>query len=293
MDPALSNCGRNADQERGGRLRRSAQESMGIGLQRFTSQSATRPQLKQMKRGVRASCMTDLSCPWLTRTQRCPLCSPLHACSFMVAYYTGLLSKSQAACLIQIEGRFGPSMNTTQGGSVNRSDIPVQAFQVPAAELWDHQRLLLAAGDFSGKDYNCMTVGWGGFGVMWNRPLAMVVVRPTRYTWHFMERSDSFSLSAFPGEFETHLSYCGNNSGRDGDKAAAVGLTPIACRLIKSPGFAEAELIVECRKSYWSDFEPAHFVDSGTESHYPKKDYHRMYFGEIVAISGTPRWRTE
>ncbi len=51
---------------------RAVQESIGIGLQRFTSQSATRPQLKQMKRGARASCLTAWSCPWLTRTQRCP-----------------------------------------------------------------------------------------------------------------------------------------------------------------------------------------------------------------------------
>ena len=176
---------------------------------------------------------------------------------------------------------------------MNRSDIPVEAFQVPAAQVWDRQWLLLAAGDFEKKDYNCMTVGWGGFGVMWGRPLAMVVVRPTRHTWKLMERSDSFSLSAFPENFREALSWCGSHSGRDGDKAAAAGLTAIACRSIKSPGFAEAELVVECRKSYWSDFDPAHFVDTGIESNYPKKDYHRMYFGEIVAISGTPRWRTE
>jgi flavin reductase (DIM6/NTAB) family NADH-FMN oxidoreductase RutF len=176
---------------------------------------------------------------------------------------------------------------------MNRSDIPVEAFQVPMTHVWERQWLLLAAGDLQKKDYNCMTVGWGSFGVMWGRPFAMVVVRPTRYTWQLMERADSFSLSAFPEEYRAHLNYCGSHSGRDGDKAAAVGLTAIACRSIRAPGFAEAELIIECRKSYWQDFDPAHFLDPATEANYPKKDYHRMYFGEILSISGTPRWRME
>jgi flavin reductase (DIM6/NTAB) family NADH-FMN oxidoreductase RutF len=176
---------------------------------------------------------------------------------------------------------------------VNRSDISVEAFLVPAARVWDRQWLLLAAGDFSKKDYNCMTVGWGSFGVMWGRPLAMIVVRPTRHTWQLMERSDSFSLSAFPEEYRGCLSWCGSHSGRDGDKAAAAGLTAIACRSIRSPGFEEAELIIECRKTYWSDFDPSHFIAPGIEANYPNKDYHRMYFGEILAITGTPRWSME
>jgi flavin reductase (DIM6/NTAB) family NADH-FMN oxidoreductase RutF len=176
---------------------------------------------------------------------------------------------------------------------MQRIVIPVEAFLIPAHRVWSSQGLLLAAGDFPKHEYNCMTVGWGGFGVMWGKPLAMIVVRPTRHTWQLLERSNSFSLSAFSEEHRTKLDWCGSHSGRDGDKAAAAGLTPIACRAIPSPGFDEAELIVECRKTYWSDFDPAHFLDPGIEASYPKKDYHRMYFGEIVAISGTPRWRTE
>ena len=174
-----------------------------------------------------------------------------------------------------------------------RSTIPIESFLVPVTRTWERQWLLLATGDFAGRDYNCMTVGWGGFGVMWGMPLAMIVVRPTRHTWQVIERADSFSLSAFPEEHRGKLSYCGSHSGRDGDKAAAAGLTAIPCSSIRSPGFEEAELIVECRKTYWSDLDPAHFLDPGIETNYPKKDYHRMYFGQIVAITGTPRWQGE
>ena len=78
------------------RSARRGQESMAIGLQRFASHAATLPQLKQMNFGSRASSLISWNFSALARTQRCPSCSPLHACCFMMAHYTGPLSKSQA-----------------------------------------------------------------------------------------------------------------------------------------------------------------------------------------------------
>jgi len=37
---------------------------------------------------------------------------------------------------------------------------------------------------------------------------------------------------------------------------------------------------------YWDDLDPAHFLLPEIERNYPQKDYHRIYFGEIVAIYG-------
>ncbi len=135
-----------------------------------------------------------------------------------------------------------------------------------------------------------MTVGWGAFGVMWARPMAMIVVRPIRYTHGFTERHDTFTLSAFPESLRPALEYCGSHSGRDGDKAKACGITPVPARAVKAPAFAEAELVVECRKTYVDRIEPGHFLADWIEANYPKKDYHTMYFGEIVAISGTTKY---
>ena len=48
--------------------------------------------------------------------------------------------------------------------------------------------MLLTAGN---KDsYNMMTAAWGGFGVMWNKNICFCVVRPSRYTYEFIENSD-------------------------------------------------------------------------------------------------------
>ena len=49
----------------------------------------------------------------------------------------------------------------------------------------------------------------------------------------------------------------------------------------------EAGLVLECRKIYSDDIDPARFLDPSIAGHYPQKDYHRIYFGEIVAIAAT------
>jgi hypothetical protein len=56
-----------------------------------------------------------------------------------------------------------------------------------------------------------------------------------------------------------------------------------------APCFAEASLVLECRKIYWDDLEPGHFLDQSLDNHYPQKDYHRIYFGQVLAASGTSR----
>ena len=150
--------------------------------------------------------------------------------------------------------------------------------------LWDKQWLLLTAGDFARNDFNTMTVAWGSFGIMWNKPFVQVVVRPTRYTFEFMEKYETFTLCAFPRQFKKALSLLGSRSGRDSDKIADSGLTPMAAVNIAAPAFAEASIIIECRKLYWQDFEPQHFLDVSIEKNYPQKDYHRVYYGEVLAI---------
>jgi flavin reductase (DIM6/NTAB) family NADH-FMN oxidoreductase RutF len=68
------------------------------------------------------------------------------------------------------------------------------------------------------------------------------------------------------------------------------GLTPIASRAVAAPGFDEAGLIIECRKAYYHDFDPAHFLAGYIAPNYAARDYHRMYIGEILAISGSQKY---
>ena len=154
--------------------------------------------------------------------------------------------------------RYSFSQTISQGdAAMERSPIALENFrfdQSIIAKRW----MLLTAGAFSPGAFNSMTISWGSVGQLWNKTFFQVVVRPTRYTRTFLEAGDTFTLCVFPESCKKALSLLGAKSGRDGDKIAESGLTPIpqvdprgGARL----SFDEAELIVECRKMYWQDYK--------------------------------------
>lgn len=173
---------------------------------------------------------------------------------------------------------------------MHRATIPLTELRVPAFSTWEPGWLLLTAGENRPGGFNSMTVSWGALGVIWHRPLAVVVVRPQRHTRQFMEQYDTFSLCAFDEAHRPALTMLGTMSGRDTQKMKDCGLTPIALSQIACPGFAEAKLILECRKMYFDDLEPKHFLADFIAPHY-EGDYHRMYFGEVLAAAGTAEYR--
>jgi flavin reductase (DIM6/NTAB) family NADH-FMN oxidoreductase RutF len=158
---------------------------------------------------------------------------------------------------------------------------PVSPFRLAdnVFKLLDHDWMLITAGNF--RKWNTMTASWGGFGILWSKPVAFTFVRPTRHTFLFTESSALFTLSFFDRRRHKALLLCGTKSGRDTNKAKATGLEPYA----PGPGlvsFRQARLILACRKLYCSDLDPRRFLDPGIGRNYPKKDYHRMYIGEIT-----------
>ena len=137
--------------------------------------------------------------------------------------------------------------------------------------------MLITAG--TAESFNTMTASWGGLGILWERQVCFCFIRPTRYTYEFIERAENFTLSFFEERYRKALSYCGSHSGRDADKIREAGLTPM-----KEGGFvsfSEARLVLACKKIYSQDINPDRFLDPAIEGMYPKKDYHRMYVGEI------------
>lgn len=145
--------------------------------------------------------------------------------------------------------------------------------------LFHKDWMLITAGT---KDkFNTMTASWGGFGILWNKKVCFCVIRPQRYTYEFMEQSDHFTLSFFDEQYRDALNYCGKYSGRDTDKVAATGITPVET----SSGavhFGEAKLVFECKKIYFQDMNPENFLEAEIGKNYPNKDYHRMYISEIL-----------
>lgn len=172
---------------------------------------------------------------------------------------------------------------------MNRQSIPLNQLMMRSFATWSEKWFLLTAGENRPGAFNSMTVSWGGLGVIWGRPLAVIFVRPQRYTREFTDQHDTFSLCVFPETCKPALNMLGTLSGRNTDKMQECGLTPIALSEIACPGYDEAELILECKKSYFNDLDPKNFLADYIAENY-QKDYHRMYFGEVLAVSGTAEY---
>lgn len=170
---------------------------------------------------------------------------------------------------------------------MDRQTIDIAQFCVRPHNLFHNQWALLTAGDFAKGEFNAMTIGWGALGTIWSKPFVYVAVRHSRYTYNFMEKFNTFTVSVFSRDYHEALSLLGTRSGRDCDKVVESGLTPMAGEVVAAPVFSEAEIAVECKKIYANDLNPAHFLDPFIDKHYPNKDFHRIYYGEIVNISAT------
>lgn len=147
-------------------------------------------------------------------------------------------------------------------------------------KLIDDDWFLLSAGNL--QSFNTMTASWGSMGILWNKPVVFCFVRPHRYTYEFIETNEFFTMSFFDEPFREALNFCGKVSGRQHDKMKSTGLKPF-----ESPRgsifYEQASLMFECRKLYFSDLDPGHFMTDTIHANYPKKDYHRMYIGEIIS----------
>jgi flavin reductase (DIM6/NTAB) family NADH-FMN oxidoreductase RutF len=151
--------------------------------------------------------------------------------------------------------------------------------------LIDNDWFLLSAGNL--QVFNTMTASWGGMGILWNKPVVFCFVRPHRYTYKFMELNEYFTMSFFDESHRDVLNYCGKVTGRQHDKMLATGLKPFESEA-GSIFYEQSKLMLECRKLYFSDIIPEHFLVESINKNYPKKDYHRMYIGEITACYRNP-----
>lgn len=142
------------------------------------------------------------------------------------------------------------------------------------------QWFLLTAGEQA--NYNTMTASWGFMGVMWGNPSFLCAVRTNRHTFSFMEENDTFSISFFDESQRPALQFCGTKSGRDYDKAKETGLTPV--ELDGVTAFAEAKLVLVCKKRYADLLQQEHFTLPETvEKWYSSDPMHKLFIGEIVA----------
>lgn len=157
-------------------------------------------------------------------------------------------------------------------------EVNIRQIKESAVGLIADRWLLIAAGNQD--KYNMMTGSWGALGEMWGKDIAVTVIRPQRYTYELMEQNDYFTLSILKEDVSKAAhSVCGSKSGRDVDKTAATGLTPV---FEESVYFEQADIVLVCKKIYVDDVKPECFLEHSLDEKWYNGDYHRMYVGEIV-----------
>ncbi len=165
-------------------------------------------------------------------------------------------------------------------------------------DLFRKKWALVSAG--TPEKCNGCTVGWGSFGTLWTRPgtsgsVVTVYLHPARYTCEVLQAHETFTVSFFPEKYRAALGYMGSHSGRDGDKAAAAGLTPVP--IGDSVTYREAEMTFLCRKVYQHPFEKeglapeiGEYYRSHPKAYPPDGDGewqpHWIFVGEILRTEG-------
>ena len=134
---------------------------------------------------------------------------------------------------------------------------------------------------------NTMTIGWATFGVVWTKPIMMVAVRSSRHTFGIIEAATDFTVTVPAGNMDKEIAFCGSKSGRNVDKFKACNLETSKSRKVTSPVIKTRGRHYECKIIYKSAMDPANFDKDYDSPLYPKKDYHTLYFGEILACYET------
>ena len=153
----------------------------------------------------------------------------------------------------------------------------------PFTLIGDEWMLITAGNPQTGC--NTMTASWGHLGSLWGHddPTAVVYIRPSRYTKQFVDREDHFSLCVMDASFKPEMGYLGSVSGRDEDKIAKTGLTPVYAD--NTVYFAQAKLVLICRKVYHAQLQESGFLDPTIlENNYPHRDFHTLYVGRIEKV---------
>lgn len=142
----------------------------------------------------------------------------------------------------------------------------------------------------NGEKINPMTIGWGSIGYIWNRPIFTALVRYSRYTYEMIEKTKEFTISVpLTEDFNDALRICGTESGRDIDKISKCNLKLRDSLHIETPVIDGHMLHFECKIVLRQSMEPSLFDNKLNTEKYPNKNYHCIYYGEILETYTTKK----
>lgn len=196
---------------------------------------------------------------------------------------TSCMENSKKTDKTVIQKKNGTSNTSWQShyDRIEATDLPDNVI-----DLIGKQWMLVTAGNKS--SYNTMTAAWGAVGYMWSRPSTFIVIRDSRYTYQFLLREESFTLSFFTEEYRGTLRICGTKSGRDANKVSEAGLNPLELPS-GLMSFKEARMIMECKKIFVQEMDYAYLTQPYKEkimeeSYNNEPSKHQLFISEITNI---------
>jgi flavin reductase (DIM6/NTAB) family NADH-FMN oxidoreductase RutF len=125
--------------------------------------------------------------------------------------------------------------------------------------------LMIGTYDQAGKP-NIMNAAWGGICCS-DPPCVTVSLRKARYSYDSILQRKAFTVGIANEARMADADYVGISSGRNTDKFAVTGLTPVRSELVDAPYAEEFPLVLECRL--------LHTLELGA---------HTQFIGEIIDV---------
>ncbi len=113
---------------------------------------------------------------------------------------------------------------------------------------------------------NIMTIAWGGICCS-KPPCINVSLRKATYSYDSILEKKAFTINIPSEKHVKEVDYLGIATGRNTDKFAATGLTPVKSDLVDAPYVKEFPLVLECKM--------IHKIDIGL---------HIQFIGEIMDV---------
>jgi len=164
---------------------------------------------------------------------------------------------------------------------MSKVDVAFSEYLKETYQVMARDGLLLVSQAHAGKP-NAMAIGWGTVGIIWGRPIFIVLVRPSRYTYGCIEKVPEFTVNVPTPDMKEAVQFCGSHSGRDVDKFRQLGLTTVMSSHVDPPLIEQCAIHYECRVVHRNDIQPDEMARQIITGSYAQGDFHRVYFGEIL-----------
>jgi len=116
------------------------------------------------------------------------------------------------------------------------------------------------------EEYNILTISWTGT-ICTDPAMCYISVRPGRHSYEIIKRNGAFVINLTTKKLAFATDWCGVKSGKNFNKFAEMGLTPVKSEVVNAPLIKESPVNIECIVR--------DIIELGS---------HHMFISEVVAV---------